>query len=215
MDKPFFSVIVPEHNSAEFMRPGLDSIKNQDFKDYELIVVCDSCTDNTAEIAREYTDIVIEVNYGRAGLTRNAGLDIARGEWILFMDDDDWFLHEYAFGMLAQALNELPSEVDVLAFSFIWKHRGYAVNLPDKMWIAIWNKVWRRSFIGDTRFPDWKHSDDVGWANELHPKAHVIYWDMPFYYYNFLRTGSISQKLKDGELKPISIAAGGEEVDQV
>lgn len=44
---PFFSVIVPEHNSEKFMRKGLDSIKQQTFKDYELIIVCDACTDNT------------------------------------------------------------------------------------------------------------------------------------------------------------------------
>ena len=56
MGAPFFSVIVPEHNSAEFMRKGLDSIRDQSFTDYELIVVCDACSDNTAEIAREYTD---------------------------------------------------------------------------------------------------------------------------------------------------------------
>ena len=61
MSKPFFSVIVPEHNSAEFMRKGLESIKAQSFTDYELIVVCDACEDNTAEIAREYTDKVFEI----------------------------------------------------------------------------------------------------------------------------------------------------------
>ena len=89
--KPFFSVIVPEHNSAEFMRRGLDSIRMQTFKDYELIVVCDSCEDRTAEIAREYTDKVFEIQAKRCGFARNKGLDEATGEWILFMDDDDWF----------------------------------------------------------------------------------------------------------------------------
>ena len=47
---PFFSVIVPAYNSAEYIRKGLDSIKEQAFTDYELIIVCDSCTDNTEEI---------------------------------------------------------------------------------------------------------------------------------------------------------------------
>ena len=58
-DKPFFSVIVPAHNSAAWIRKGLDSIRAQVWDNYELIVVCDACTDNTAEIAREYTDKVI------------------------------------------------------------------------------------------------------------------------------------------------------------
>ena len=53
-----FSIIIPAHNAAEYIRKGLDSIKSQSYKDYELIVVCDACTDNTEAIAREYTDKV-------------------------------------------------------------------------------------------------------------------------------------------------------------
>ena len=85
--KPFFSVIVPEHNSAEYMRKGLESIRSQAFADYELIIICDKCnTKAEMEIAYEYADVLIETNYGKAGLARNAGLNVARGEWILFMD---------------------------------------------------------------------------------------------------------------------------------
>ena len=201
--KPFFSVIVPEHNSAAFMRKGLDSIKAQDMTDYELIIICDSCTDNTAEIAREYTDKVLEVNFGAAGLSRNAGLDIAQGEWILFMDDDDWWLHEFAFGMIADCLMGLDKDYDILAYSFIHRHKGYAFQVPEHLWIAIWNKAWRRSFIGDYRFPDWKHSDDKKWAEDLHPKANkIMIWDQPFYYYNYLRKGSIADKVEKGEIDP-------------
>ena len=85
---PFFSVIVPEHNSEKFMRKGLDSIKEQTFTDYELIIVCDACTDNTVNIAKEYTDKVFEIDKKRCGAARNLGLDNAKGQWILFMDDD-------------------------------------------------------------------------------------------------------------------------------
>ena len=53
--KPFFSVIVPEHNSAEYMRKGLESIRSQAFADYELIIICDKCnTKAEMEIAYEY-----------------------------------------------------------------------------------------------------------------------------------------------------------------
>ena len=194
---PFFSVIVPEHNSAEFMEKGLRSIKDQTFTDYELIVICDACTDNTAEIARKYTDKVIEINAQRCGLARNAGLDMARGEWVLFMDDDDWFLHEYVFQMLADAVQWIDQ--DILAFSFIFKGKGYAKNAPGHLWPAIWNKAWRRSFIGDTRFPDWKHSDDAGFAQATHGRARIAYWDMPMYYYNYMREGSLSHRIQQGE----------------
>ena len=103
--KPFFSVIIPMHNCAEFMRKGLEQIRLQTFSDFELIMVCDACTDNTVEIAKAYIrpgtgDKVLEVNYGRAGMSRNAALDVAEGEWILFADDEDWYL-EGAFGTIA------------------------------------------------------------------------------------------------------------------
>lgn len=195
---PFFSVIVPEHNSANFMRKGLDSIKEQTFKDYELIIVCDACNDNTVEIAQEYTDKVFEINERTAGAARNLGLDNATGEWILFMDDDDWWLHDYAFEMIANKLK--TTNTDILAFSFIFKGEGYS---KCGQWIAIWNKAWRRSFIEEYhfRFPLWDHADDAGFAEEAHPKATWTYWDMPLYYYNFMHEGSLSWREKQGEFQ--------------
>lgn len=198
MDNPFFSVIVPLHNAEQYMRKGLDIIREQTFKDYELILVCDRCTDRTVEIARGYTDIVLEVDNGRAGLSRNDGLDVARGKWILWADDDDWYVNEFAFGMLHEMLKG-RDDIDILAYAFYWKGRGYVRNLPEQMWPAIWNKAWRREFIGDERFPDWKHSDDYGFAVKMHPKARVAFWDMPLYYYNFMRPGSVSDRIRDGE----------------
>ena len=207
MSNPFFSVIVTEHNSAAFMEKGLDSIADQSFRDYELIVICDNCEDNTAEIAKEYDKrvpeiTVVETDFGRAGLARNKGLDIAHGEWVLWMDDDDWFLHEFAFEMIADFIKEHQKakyEFDILAYSFIWKEVGFARNTQNRVWPAIWNKAWRREFIGDARFPDWKHSDDYGFAVKVHPKARFVFWDQPFYYYNFMRAGSISEQIKNGE----------------
>ena len=197
---PFFSVIVPEHNSAAFMRKGLDSIREQSFPNYELIIVCDRCEDDTEMIARKYTDRVIEIDAGRCGMARNAGLDAATGEWILFMDDDDYWLHEYAFEMLANNVGK--HEEDILAFSFIFRGKGYARNMPGYLWPAIWNKAWRREFIErvGARFPDWKHSDDAGFAQQTHGKAKIAYWDMPFYYYNYLRPGSLTWKIENGIL---------------
>jgi glycosyltransferase involved in cell wall biosynthesis len=208
MDKPFFSVILPLHNAEKYMRKMLDSIRMQTFKDYELILVCDKCTDKTEEIAREYSNIVLVVDYGNAGPTRNAALDIAKGEWVLFADDDDWFLHPYVFENVAQMLKG-EDEIDVLAFSFIWKMdeknsytHAYRPNAPYNMWVAPWTKAWRRSFIGDHRFPtNWKHSDDLGFAEEMHPLIHkAMFWDQAIYYYNYMHKGSTQWKLKTGEL---------------
>lgn len=207
MNEPFFSVIVPEHNSAAFMRKMLDSISIQSFRDFELIIVCDRCTDDTAKIAREYTDIVLEVDNGKCGLTRNNGLDVARGKWVIFADDDDWFLHPYVFEVIHERLKE--SECDILACGFIvdWKdgrglHEETFLNpVNSKLWVAPWTKIWRRDFIGEHRFPAWKHSDDLGFAEEMFPLVTDLeYTIFPIYYYNYMREGSIQHKLSTGEL---------------
>lgn len=206
MNKPFFSVIVPLHNSAEFMRRGLDSVRGQTFDGYELILVCDRCTDDTVEIAREYSDTVLEVDFGKAGLSRNAGLDIATGKWILFLDDDDWFLHDYVFELLHNNLE--GKTCDVLAFGFLcdWQTgKGLEVvpflhSSGESIWVAPWTKAWRRDFIGDHRFPAWKHSDDLGFAQEMYPL--IKEWEFlnaPMYYYNYMRPGSTQDKIRLGE----------------
>ena len=76
-NEPFFSIIVPEHNSSQYMRKGLDSIKEQTFKDYELIIVCDACIDNTVEIAKEYSNLIYEINEKTPGAARNLALNKA------------------------------------------------------------------------------------------------------------------------------------------
>ena len=193
-----FSVIIPAYNAEGHIRKALDSVKSQTFKDYECIVVCDSCTDNTLNIAKSYRFRTAEVDYHNDGLTRSKGLDMARGEYVLFMDDDDWWLHEY---VLDQLDRKLRGE-DILCFSFIFKGQGYASprSMGGEHWIAVWNKCWRRAFIGDTRFPNVEAVSDWFFHQEMfnkHPR--VEDWDMPMYYYNFLRRGSISDKRQRGE----------------
>ena len=197
MGVPFFSVIVTAFNSAGFIRKGLDSIRDQDFKDYELIVICDKCVDNTADVAREYADVVREMDHDRDGQSVNMGLDLARGVWLLFMDDDDWYLPG-AFRKIAEELQRRPY-IDILAYGFEWKHIGTTYNSPRKVYPAVWNKAWRREFVGDTRYPDWRVSSDLGFARQLHPRARFAYMYEPLYYYNFMRKGSCSEKLRNGE----------------
>ena len=199
---PFFSVIVPAHNSAGFIRTGLESIREQDFSDYQLITVCDSCTDKTEEIAAKYIrpntkDSLLKVDFGRAGLSRNAGLDVAEGEWILFMDDDDWYLPG-AFGDISEEL-ENQKNIDILAYGFVWKGRGVALQSKARVYPAVWNKAWRRKFIGKERFPDWIHTDDLGFARKMHPLARFGFLPKALYHYEFMRPGSVSERIRNGE----------------
>ena len=193
-----FSIILPAHNSEKFIRKALDSIHSQTYKDYELIVICDSCEDNTEEIARLYTAKVISVNYCNDGLTRNVGLDVAQGDWILFMDDDDWWLHEYVLEQLAEKLGD----EDILCFSFIFKHWKYATPTGNdgNRWVAVWNKCWRRNFIGSTRFPAIMPNSDLYFHTAVFNKnPKIVDWDMPMYYYNYMHEGSLTWRLNGGK----------------
>ncbi len=200
MDKqPFFSVIVPAHNSEKYLRKGLDSIKAQTFTDYELIVICDACTDQTHELALEYADKIRVTNHGMDGLARNEGIDASEGKWILFMDDDDWFLHDYVFEELYRAIMDIPDNVSMLVFDFIWKGRGVYHNTNGQCNIAVWSKCWRREFIGDTRFPGIHFTSDEPFMHEIVKKQPVAIWlNQPMYYYNYMRKGSQTERHEHG-----------------
>ena len=193
MSRPFFSVIVPAHNSAEYIQRGLQSIVSQSFTDYELIVVCDACTDNTKLWAHWYADDiggkVLVTDFGMDGLARNAGIDAAEGYWLIFMDDDDWFLHEFVFQQLHDAA--VDTDADMLVFDFVWKGRGYYRNAGGKTNIAVWSKCWRREIIGDTRFPAIPFTSDEPFMQEIIKKQpRAVFMGMPMYYYNYMRKGS-------------------------
>lgn len=197
MKKPLFSIIVPTHNGETYIRKCLDSIKSQTIKDYELIVVCDACEDNTEQIAREYTDKVLTVNYERDGLTRNVGLDIACGKWVMFLDDDDWWTDKKVLTQVKATLNE---DTDIAFYSFYWQNNGYHRQNENVRYVAVWNKCWRRSFIGDTRFTDTKFWSDAEFHKEMMAKnPRCAYFDIPIYYYNFMREGSINHRASKGE----------------
>ena len=195
-----FSIIIPAHNAADRIRAALEMIKVQSFADYELIVVCDACDDNTHEIAESYGARVFDVDNHSAGLTRNKGLDEACGEWVMFLDDDDHWIHPYVLEMVDQKLRA-SDESDILQMGFYWKGVGVSGPLMGKfIWPNIWSKAFRREFIGDTRFSDAYGPDDLEFVNELlKRRPRLIFWDTPIYFYNYMRPGSITDRLTKGD----------------
>jgi glycosyltransferase involved in cell wall biosynthesis/GT2 family glycosyltransferase len=93
---PFFSILVPAYNQAQYLAPALDSILAQTDQDWEAVVVNDGSTDDTAEVAQRYADgdsrirVLHQANGGVAAAL-NTALDNARGEWVCWLSSDDLF----------------------------------------------------------------------------------------------------------------------------
>jgi glycosyltransferase involved in cell wall biosynthesis len=92
---PFFSIIIPTYNRSKKLKQVIDSVLAQTFTDFELLVMDDGSTDDTPKIIAEYKDQRIiyqwDTNSGGPARPRNRGLKIAKGEWICFLDADDWW----------------------------------------------------------------------------------------------------------------------------
>lgn len=91
---PYFSVVIPTYNRAGFIAATLDSVLGQHFTDFEVLVVDDGSTDNTAAVVQAYTDPRIQYlpkQNAERGAARNYGFERARGVYVLFLDSDDRF----------------------------------------------------------------------------------------------------------------------------
>ena len=93
---PVISVIVPVYNTEPYLRECLDSISNQTLKDIEIICVDDGSSDNSIKILKEYEEkdnrfTILTQNHLKAGVARNNGIKIAKGEYLCFLDSDDFF----------------------------------------------------------------------------------------------------------------------------
>lgn len=87
---PKFSIIIPVYNVENYIKRCLDSVKNQTYKDYEVIIVNDGSTDKSIEIAKKYDFTIINQNNTGLSAARNNGVKKAKGEYIIFLDSDDY-----------------------------------------------------------------------------------------------------------------------------
>lgn len=117
------SIIIPVYNLEEYLSNCLDSILNQDFKDYELLLINDGSTDTSGEICNHYAskDKRIQVSHQKnAGVSvaRNLGLEKARGEWICFVDGDDLLAENSLEKLIDQAGKNDPEILIAKSFAF-------------------------------------------------------------------------------------------------
>ena len=156
------SVIVPVYNVEEYLAPCLDSLVKQTLQDIEIIVVNDGSPDNSQEIidryVKKYPNLVkamIKENGGQAS-ARNMALEIAKGEYVNFVDSDDWVKIDMYENMYKKAKEE---DADIVVCNTTDYYKDYAVyHKPAeftnklKQTPSPCNKLFKRSFIGQAKF---------------------------------------------------------------
>lgn len=162
---PLVSIIIPVYNVDAWLRRAMDSLIAQEYSHWECICVDDGSTDSSAGILDEYKlrdkrfKVIHQANAG-VSIARQVGLDNATGEWIGFLDPDDWIDSSY----LAQVVRETSLDsVDMVWTDFLTESEGKTVRstqksdgkaqsfiratFEGKLWGGIWNKIFRRKFI--------------------------------------------------------------------
>ena len=112
MKKPKFSIIVPVYNTEKYLKRCLDSIKSQSFKDYEVIIVNDGSTDKSDDIISKYPYKVINQENQGLSMARNNGVKDASGEYLIFLDSDDYIEKD----LLKEINNSLSNNPDLVRY---------------------------------------------------------------------------------------------------
>ena len=129
---PVFSIIIPIYNVEPYLRQCIESVLNQTFRNIEVILVNDGSTDGCPEICDEYSQKdsrikVIHKENGGASDARNSGVQLAKGEYLLFIDSDDWLNGCECFSKIAKVL-AVNKSIDILEYEINNYHKNKFVT---------------------------------------------------------------------------------------
>ena len=219
---PLFSIIIPAYNVSSLVRQAIDSCLSQEemsANEFEVIVIDDGSTDETAQIVDSYLNnpnvhILHSVNSGLSA-TRNKGIQIAKGEYLIFLDADDW-LHP----KLLSTLKPLIEDNELIVFPMIYSYEGgeefvWSYGLEERQYTANefaketlgqmkFNitpapcKLYRKSFLIGNRLSFIEgilHEDGPFFIDVLCNVKTVRYIDKGLYYYRQGRKDSITTKM--------------------
>lgn len=202
------SLIMPVYNVEKYLRKSIESILNQTFKYFELIIVNDGSTDGSKEICEEYAKIdnrIKLINIKNSGLAnaRNKGIRIAKGNYIGFIDSDD-FIESNMYEKLYDDCINNNSDISIIGVKHVDENNKcldqYIPGKADLIEIMkkayAWNKLYKRRLFIDNKlyFASKKHYEDVELIPKLFVKANKVTC-VKIAAYNYLkREGSITQK---------------------
>ena len=209
------SVIIPVYNVKNYLEKCVESVIGQSYKNLEIILVDDGSTDGSGALCdnlaeNDHRIVVVHKQNGGLSDARNKGLDIAKGEYILFVDSDDYINPQ----LIERSLNSAKKhDADIVMFDYEAveensdKRELYSFNLPKNVTInprenkmvyttapCAWNKLYKAELFRNTgiRYPVGLHYEDLATSPRLFfYSSKVVYIDSPPLYYYLLREGSI------------------------
>lgn len=214
MNTPFISVVVPVYKVEPFLEKCILSLLNQTYKDIEIILVNDGSPDNCGKICDNYASkdsriVVIHKKNGGLSSARNAGIDIAKGEYLMFVDSDD-----YVEPNFCERAYQIIKENNVVCASFgYYEHRSNQVKplgtanprkidaeesirsliaLDDVIYNLAWNKIYHKNLFSKIRYPEGRLYEDQGTTYKIFDVAGQIYVDSTQLYHYIRRGDSIT-----------------------
>lgn len=223
---PTISIIVPVYNTERYLPKCLDSIAAQTFTDFEVLMIDDGSTDGSREVCERYSRsdsrfvTIHQSNQGVSG-SRNNGLKQARGNYIAFVDSDD-YVHPQMLELLYKAIRQ--GEYDLSVARYLSVNVGTEIEIQriiefhsqelsaedilcklfgksgeDIQYIVVWNKLYDRRLLANICFSALKVSEDWLFNTEVFSKVHkVIEIDCKLYYY-LQRSMSASRHISEKE----------------
>ncbi len=212
------SVIVPVYNVQEYLDRCINSIVNQSYKNIEVILVDDGSTDNSAKIcdnwaSRDLRIKVIHKNNGGLSSARNAGIDIADGDFFSFIDSDDYIDCSMLEVMLA-AMERTNKDIACCGrYVDVWGKyvkQEFCLSRPkiyqtdesikklyylNEIDVSACDKVYKKEVFSNIRYPEGKISEDAAIIFQILQNSNgVVHVGIPFYHYIY-RADSISKEL--------------------
>ena len=219
--RPMVSIVVPIYNAEQYLRRCVDSILNQEYTDFELLLVNDGSTDASGDICEEYGDqdprvIVIQKENTGVSDSRNRALDRARGKYLQFLDSDDWITpdatrlfvraaEEYGCDMVISDFyrvvgERLSTKGDIEEEGVLTREEFAAhmmENPADFYYGVLWNKLYRRDIVEEHNL---RMDTDINWCEDFMFNLEYIRYAKVFYalhapiYYYVKRKGSLASQ---------------------
>ena len=226
------SVIIPIYNVEKYLFKCIDSVLSQTYNNIEIILVDDGSTDSCGQICDAYRQqdhrvTVIHKSNGGLSDARNAGIEIAKGDYISFIDSDD-YIQPTTLELLLTRIVESEADIAICNFKYVDESGSdlESMNLSgnvikdrvytsmeifyDEMsksrycdWVVAWNKLYRREIFQEVRYPVGLCNEDEYVANEIYTRSYKVAGIADCCYYYVQRMGSIMNtasqvKLADG-----------------